>query len=148
MAEPTTSSSFGMSTLDMWKRILAGIPTLFGRLVYLASLRGAASGCYRHEALDALLGPEDGDRTLRRCHSQIFSEWLACPLAEQKRDLDQYLSGVDGPRHFSQFESLIPATSREVERRLFLADLETLMDLLRWEPGNAPLPHPGRRGAP
>jgi len=83
--------------------------------------------------MTALLGPEDGDRAIGRSHQQLFAEWLAYSLADQKSDLDEYLRTVGGPRNFRHYHDLIPATAREVERQLYLTDLETLMDLLRYE---------------
>jgi hypothetical protein len=126
-----------MPTVEVWRKTLSQIPTLFGRLVYLASLRDTVTGRYRHEILDTLMGAEDTDRTLCRSHHQLFSEWLAFSLAEQKSDLDEYLSTTGGPRHFRHYHNLIPPTARDVERQLYLTDLETIMELLRYEPGGA-----------
>ena len=138
LAEPITRSSyFRAPTVEVWRKTLSQIPTLFGRLVYLASLRDSASGRYRHEVLTALMGPEDSDRALSRSHNQLFSEWLAYSLAEQKADLDEYLSTAGGPRYFRHYHNLIPHTARDVERQLYLTDLETLMELLRYEHADA-----------
>ena len=126
-----------MPTVEVWRKTLSHIPTLFGRLVFLASLRDSATGRYHHEILNTLMGPEDSDRTLCRSHHQLFSEWLAYSLAEQKSDLDEYLSTAGGPRHFRHYHNLIPPTARDVERQLYLTDLETIMELLRYEPGGA-----------
>lgn len=126
-----------MPTVEVWRKTLSQIPTLFGRLVYLASLRDSATGRYSHEILNTLMGAEDSDRALCRSHHQLFSEWLAYSLAEQKSDLDEYLSTAGGPRHFRHYQNLIPPTARDVERQLYLTDLETLMELLRYEHGGA-----------
>jgi len=133
----TKPPPFRGPTLDVWRKILAQIPTLFGRLVFLASLRDPATGRYRHEALNAFLGEEDSDRALSRSHHQLFSEWLAYSLAEQKSDLDEYLNMTGGPRYVRHYDGLIPPAARDVERQLYLTDLETLLDLLRYEHGGA-----------
>ncbi len=83
--------------------------------------------------MTALFGPEDGDRAISRSHQQLFAEWLAYSLSDQKSDLDEYLRTEGGPRNFRHYHDLIPSTAREVERQLYLTDLETLMDLLRYE---------------
>ena len=112
------------------------IPTVFGRLVYLASLRDEATNRYFHASLCSLLGPEDADRTLCHSHHQVFSQWIACSLAEQKADLDQYVGETAGWKHLLQhYRNLVPPTARDVERQLYLTDLETLVELLRYGNG-------------
>lgn len=116
----------------MWRNTLSQIPTYFGRLVYLASLRDP-TGRYMHEGLVRLLGREEADRTLCHSHHQVFSQWLGFSLAEQKSDLDDYLRVAGGPRQALHYRNLVPATAREVERQLYLTDLETLLELLKYE---------------
>ena len=132
---------------EVWRSSLVRVPTLFGRLVYLASLRDPASGRYTHESLAPLFAPEEVDRALRSSHQQIFQQWISAGLADQKADLDEYLSAAGGPRYALPYRSLTPAAAREVERQLYLTDLETLLELLRLESGAASAvpkssPHP------
>ena len=103
----------------------------------MASLRDAATSRYSHPTLGRLLGPEDMDRALHSSHRQVFSEWLRLSLAEQKSDLDEYLStcGNSGPA--LDYRTLAPATALEVERQLYLTDLETVLELLKCEHGGA-----------
>jgi hypothetical protein len=128
----------------IWKQKLREIPTLFGQLVFLNSLRDA-SGTYREESLCAMFGAQEADRIIRHNHYQVFSQWLAYPLAEQKRDIGNYLTGCSGlERGRKQLASLsyrqiIPAAAHEVERQLYLADLETLLELLKAEQDAASL---------
>ena len=113
------------------------IPTLFGRLVFLASLRDPTSGHYYHQGLAQSVGAEDADRSLCSSHYQVFQEWLGFSLAEQKNDLDEYLSCGGAPRYALPYRKLVPSTARDVERQLYLADLETLLELLKYERGGA-----------
>lgn len=121
----------------LWRKTLSQVPTVFGRLAFLASLRDSTSGRYSHEALLRLLGPEDTDRALCNSHHQVFSEWLRFSLAEQKTDLDEYLSSAGVSRLALNYRHLVPPTARDVERQLYLTDLETLLELLRYERGDA-----------
>ena len=122
---------------EVWRSILARTSTTFGRLVFLASLWDPASGRYNHESMAALFAPGEVDRALRSCHQQVFQQWISAGLAEQKADLDEYLSTVGGPRHALAYRNLTPVAAREVERQLYLTDLETLLELLRFEGGAA-----------
>ena len=118
---------------ELWRRTLSQIPTVFGRLVYLASLRDNASNHYAHSSLTSLLGPEGADRTLRHSHHQVFSEWISFRLAEQKADLDEYIRTSGGRAQvFHVYRNLVPPAARDVERQLYLTDLETLLELLRY----------------
>jgi hypothetical protein len=120
------------------RRILAQVPTVFGRLVYLSHLRqGGLAGFYSHPALNEFAGREESDRTLSHCHHQVFSQWIGFTLAEQKADLDEYLASSKQVVDLVFCRSLIPQTAHEVERLLYLTDLETLLELLRLERGGA-----------
>jgi hypothetical protein len=120
---------------EVWRDALYRIPTLFGRMVFLASLRHPQTGLYTHESL-AGLPPEDADRTLRSSHQQVFQQWISQGLEEQKADLDEYLGTAGGPRYALPYRNLVPSSAREVERQLYLTDLETLLELLRFEHGS------------
>src|ERR1700687_5885021 len=79
---------------QLWRNTLLQIPTVFGRLASLASLLDPVSGKYHEDSLNSLLGPQDADRALRHSHYQVFSQWLAFSLAEQKDDIGEYLGGL------------------------------------------------------
>ena len=130
---------------DLWRNTLSQIPSVFGRLVYLCSLRDVNSGLYEHYGLSQAFGEEEADLVLRRSHEQAFAEWLCFNLERQKADLDLYLSGLDGNRRaiigtwsrMVPYRNLIPTTAREVERKLYLADLDAILELLKNEYGVA-----------
>ncbi len=116
-----------------WRRQLLQIPTIFGRLRYLASLRDGATGQYRHPGLSELLGSEAADRALRLTHYEVFRQWIACSLEEQKSDLDQYLRSGCAPEEIRRDSSIVPASAHDVERQLYSSDLETLLALITFE---------------
>jgi hypothetical protein len=137
-----SSSQFGRNSgTDPLRTTLGQIPTVFGRLVYLASLFNATSGAYEHEGFGQAFGAQEADRVLRQHHHEVFSQWLGSSLEEQKRDLDEFLAGAPlasgrmlyDLNQLAPYRVLIPPAARAVERQLYLTDLETLLELLRFE---------------
>ena len=130
---------------DLWRNTLSQIPTTFGRLVYLTSLRDQNSGEYEHFGLAQIFGDEEAAHTLMSSHEDVFAQWLGLSLKEQKADLDQYLSGLDSdPRsviatwiRLSPHRNLLPASAKSFERELFLSDVGALLEALRTEHGVA-----------
>jgi len=130
---------------ESWHRTLTGIPTVLGRLAYLASLRNTNTGTYEHFGLAQKVGAGDVDRLLRRSHLEVFQEWLCFGLERQKQELEQYFSELEGDKReiLANWLSLepygiwVPAESRDVERKLFYTDLEVVLELIRTEYGVA-----------
>ena len=122
--------SYTRSAADLWRNALAPIPTLFGRLTFLAGLLDPATDRYEHSSLSIALGRDETDQTLRRAHHLVFGQWLAMSLEEQMSDLGEFLASREpslGPLHY---RDLPPKGAHEVERQLYLTDLETLLELL------------------
>ena len=130
---------------DLWRNTLAQIPSVFGRLVYLASLRNGNSGRYEHHGLALVFGEDEANRALKKSHSRVFREWLTFNLEQQEADLGLYLSGLDEDkrtvlttwRELAPYRTLMPVSLRGVERRLFITDLQALLELLENEHGAA-----------
>jgi hypothetical protein len=135
--ERAASQTARQPVADMWRRILSEIPTRFGQLVFISGLRDAGSGRYSHPAVAAVMDAEDTDRLLRNNHQRLFQQWLGFSLLEQQADLGEYLSAAGRPRHAIPYRHLVPPTARDVERQLYLTDLETLLELLRHGTGGA-----------
>lgn len=147
----TARESASGPAADLWRRTLAQVRTQFGRLVYVARLRNPETGQYYYRTLADAVGSELTDRILASSHRKIFSEWIGLTLARQKSDLDEYLRESGEHPDAATFRDLLPASAHDVERQLYLTDLETLMVLLRFErgagasaPEASPPPRPGR----
>jgi hypothetical protein len=121
------------SAATLWRNTLACVPTVFGRLLFVATLRDEKTGRYVHPIFSAALGPEEADRTLRHSHHQVFSQWLSFSLAEQKEDLGEFLCEPAARGWLSAYRNLPPKGAHDVERLLYLTDLETVLDLLSVE---------------
>ena len=107
----------------------------------LASLRNPNSARYSHHGLALLYGADEAHRALRRGHAEAFAEWLTYNIEQQKADLDLYLSGlierkktvVDSWIKLAPYRHLVPNSAKTVERQLYLADLQAILELLRNE---------------
>lgn len=130
---------------DLWRNTLSQIPSVYGRLVYLTGLRDSNSGRYEHHGLALIFGEKDANDALRKSHRASFEEWLSFTLEQQKADLDLYLSDlfsikrtvVENWLRLAPYKNLAPAGAGAAERALFLADFETLLQLLKSESGAA-----------
>ena len=126
---------------ETWRRTLEGIPTLIGRLSYLASLRTGEASAYQHYGLAQRLGEDGTHDMLSRSHVEVFREWLNLSLRDQKQDVGRYLfqGEGDGAKTLASWIALeawagwVPANSRDVERELYRGDMTVLLELLRRE---------------
>ena len=146
---PTARKFERGAAANLWRHTLSQIPCVFGRLVYLSSLRNSNSGIYEHHGLAQIFGEEEANHTLTASHSRAFREWLQFGLEHQKADLDLYLSSLSTNRRtiletwlrLSPHRNFVPAAARAAERKLYMTDLEVLLGLLKTEYGaSAPDP--------
>jgi hypothetical protein len=139
-ADRATGVAFDRSAAaDLWRNTVSQIPSVFGRLVYLASLRNVNNGSYEHHGLALVFGEEDANKALKNSHNAVFAEWISFNIEQQKADLDLYISGlfedkrvvVENWIRLAPYRNLPPASVRGMERRLYLADFTALLELLR-----------------
>jgi hypothetical protein len=124
---------------DLWRNTISQIPSVFGRLVYLASLRNPNNGSYEHHGLALVFGEDEANKALKTSHSAVFAEWLSFNLEQQKADLDLYISAlfedkrvvIENWIRLAPYRNLVPASVRGVERRLYIADFTALLELFK-----------------
>lgn len=140
---------------NLWRNTLSQIPSLFGRLVYIASLRNANNGRYEHHGLSLVFGEEEANHALKKSHVQAFREWLTFNLEQQVADVELYLSGLEEDRasvlkqwlRLAPYRNLVPSAAKHVERRLYVADLTTVLEVLKNASAGA-APDPGASPRP
>ena len=121
---------------DITARTLAAIPTEFGKLLYLSSLRDISTGDYVHEGLVARYSREAVQQALGYCHQELFLRVLEMPLEQQEWDLRACLEGMEGEfwgklqrwRETEFYRLLIPSESPEYLREIFLANVGAVLD--------------------
>jgi hypothetical protein len=127
------------ASADLWRNTISQIPSVFGRLVYLASLRNPNNGSYEHHGLALVFGEDEANKALKNSHSAVFAEWLSFNLEQQKADLDLYISALFEDKRvvvetwirLAPYRNLLPASAKGVERRLYIADFTALLELLK-----------------
>lgn len=126
---------------DFTMTTLAGIPSQFARLTYVASLRELSTGSYEHAGLAALYPAEAIQQALQVCHEQIFERILESPLSRQEEDLRKCLEAMQGGMraavtHWRQMEVyriLLPENSPDYLKELFCSNLRALLEILQAE---------------
>ena len=105
------------AAVDVWERTISQIPTTFGKIAYLSSLRNGNSGRYQHYGLAQIYSEEEANRVLRACHQEVFARWLNYSLLQQRQDLEAYLNSIEDERKtvlatwldLNPYRNLIPA---------------------------------------
>ena len=137
---------------DLWKHTLSQIPSNYGRLAYLASLRDANSGVYRHHGLSAAFGREESLSALRKSHEDAFREWLRLPLSAKSEDLITHFQNLEeNPRQVvtylaraTPYLSQAPDSASPAQRRQFKTEMEILLELIKNDSGGALFPGSAR----
>jgi hypothetical protein len=139
MSRFTSSSILERSAeADLSRNTLSRIPTLFGRLAYLASLRDRNSGLYIHHGLMSIYGGKKSHQALAQSHREMFQNWLKLALAEKIEDLKSYVNTLDNAAAFLEYwtperpsRNYLPEAVRGVERMLFFNEFEILLEVLK-----------------
>jgi len=124
---------------DFTLTTLAGIPNVFSRLAYMASLRDLSSGKYEHAGLAALYSDEAIQESMQLCHEQIFERVLETPLELQERELRECLEHMPGGlcatiahwRRMEAYRVLMPERVPGYLKELFCSNLRALLEILQ-----------------
>jgi len=126
---------------DFTSRTLAAIPSDFGRLLYVGSLRDAPSGRYVHEGLEAIYPEGAVLEALAYCHKELFARILEMPLERQEWDLRACLAAMESEfweivarwRESEFYRVLVPSGVPCYLGDLFASDVRALLDILAKE---------------
>jgi len=122
---------------DFTSKTLLAIPSDFGRLVHIATLRDLISGQYRHEGLEALYSAPAVHEALLYCHEEIFQKILETPLERQEILLRGWFAGLEGESpeiaarwlELEVYRMLVPLGTPEYLRDLFFSNFHLLLAL-------------------
>jgi hypothetical protein len=120
---------------DFASRTLAVIPSDYGKLYYVNSLRNSDTGRYQHDGLAVLYSEDSVQVALAQCHEEIFARILEAPLRQQERDLrkcleaagDQFWPVVESWREGRLFKDMCPEGLPEYLSDLFCSNMGALL---------------------
>jgi hypothetical protein len=123
-----------------WRTTLSHIPSTYGQLVYLASLRNPDTGHYEHFGLANHGSDLETSRIIRSSHEAIFQEWVSLSLERKKIEVELYISTIDQVDRtqlldawlrLTPYKNLVPGTIQGPERQQHVSDFEAILGLLR-----------------
>jgi hypothetical protein len=120
---------------DFTSRTLAAIPSDFGRLYYVSSLKDPGTGRYQHDGLMNLYSQPSVQAALTHCHEELFSRILETPLSHQERDLrnclgtagGQFWAVVESWREYRDFKTMCPGGLPDYLNELFCSNMNALL---------------------
>jgi hypothetical protein len=124
---------------DISLSILAPLPSLYQRLLHLASFRDEVTGRYVHSRFAEIYPETAVHESLAACHEEILERILEIPLELQEKDLQQCLESLPG-NFFQELQNwrntefenrLLPHATPEYLKQLFRSNLRVLLQLLR-----------------
>ena len=121
---------------DLASRYLEPLEGSFARMVYLASLRNSATGCYEHPDLSLAYRKESVHQALAKCHEELFERLLELPLIQQQQEFFQYLESTgqlipeDNAKRLALLDSWAPSEVPDYLKELFRSNLQALCELL------------------
>lgn len=121
---------------------LAAIPSDFGRLADVATLRDVTSGHYHHPALEEVYSESGVHQALLYCHEELFEKVVGTLLDLQEWDLRTHFARMNAPvaeiasrwLEVEHFRCLVPMGIALHLRDLFLSNTRAILIRLIREP--------------
>jgi hypothetical protein len=125
----------------LWADEMQLIPTVYGRLVYMAGLLNPNTGLYEHYSYGADSNTRQilsGD--IRARHESLFNQWVVCSLERKMADIEAYINGlndvgrielIDAWLRLTPYKYLVPASIQGPEREKHVSDFEAILGLLK-----------------
>lgn len=135
---------------SQWKEKLSTIDSVIGRLELVSSLRDPHTGRYVHHGMSVAVGDRTHD-VLLKSHEATFAEWQSKNLGAQLQDLKAFVRSVPLPGGLGRrldrsakstlvletwlklepYRNFVPLSASKLERDAFLANLTTLIAVLK-----------------
>jgi hypothetical protein len=114
---------------------LLQVPTLFGRLVLVASAWDPNSKAYHHSDIELEFARETTHGAFEKLHWEAFRRWMSLTDSQRKGDLAQYMDSaklgesamVELWINSQRYRELVPEDASVPERQAFARELATLL---------------------
>lgn len=134
-------SALSVSTQqDDWLCDLHLVESIYGRLVYLAGLIDSNTGRYEHYGPKANITDQRVHLVLKKCHEDLFRDWIGAPLERKMTDVQRYISSltsvdrvqlIDAWLRLTPYKNLVPPAIQGPERQRHVSDFEAILGLLK-----------------
>jgi len=128
--------TYQQTLFDLTANYLEPVPTCYGRLAYLDSLREPSSGRYVHQTLAGVYGGETVHNVIAQCHEEVFERLLEMPLSTQGDELRRYVSSLPGTTEENALicrqkgKTWAPPRAPGYLTELYCSNLDVLLELL------------------
>jgi hypothetical protein len=85
-----SNSNISSPEADLWRNALSKIPTIFERLLYLASLWDPQTGKFHHFGLAQRYGRGRTNLLLRASYLELLRKWTECTIKDQQTQMNAY----------------------------------------------------------
>ena len=111
-------------------------PSVFSRILLLASFRSSTTGRYE-SGLAASFQAPDVEQSLARLHLEVFRTWLMHSVRRQAADITTYLNQCSEMKDIRQLgamgERSIPTGAKPMEIEFFLMELKIVQVLVSYD---------------
>jgi len=131
----------GKSFHDFLKSAMGAIPSIFGRLIYMAGLWDTETRCYRPLTTPEAFEPKEVEEAAHHQHMEVFEAWLCLKLEGQVADVAEYFEEhpenrraiLDNWKEQALHVKLAPSAASVVQQDLFRSDLEIVLNMVAWK---------------
>ena len=131
MTNSADSISWNLDLARRFQQTVREVSSIFGRLVYLASLRDPGCGRYSHQLFRQPFDLDGGHELIQAAHRAVFDSWLKLGLEDRVEDYKAFLDSRAGVHYHTCFNDAIPGVALPVEQKFFMDEMALVVEVLQ-----------------